>query len=148
MSMKLLGLMSDLPTQSLFGEQVMSYLKLPKVIHDLRPSSSQPIVLPIHCPECASDVFRVSGEAVIRCTAGQLCPAQLKESIKHFVSRKAMNIDGFGDKIIDQLVDHKYVLSVVDLYSLSQSQLAGLDRLAEKSAANLLVALDGVNRQP
>ena len=113
-----------------------------KVIHDLRPSSSQPIVLPIHCPECGSDVFRVSGEAVIRCTAGQLCPAQLKESIKHFVSRKAMDIDGFGDKIIDQLVDHKYVLSAVDLYSLSQSQLAGLDRLAEKSAANLLAALD------
>ena len=113
-----------------------------KVIHDLRPSSSQPIVLPIHCPECGSDVFRVSGEAVIRCTAGQLCPAQLKESIKHFVSRKAMDIDGFGYKIIDQLVDHKYVLSAVDLYSLSQSQLAGLDRLAEKSAANLLAALD------
>ena len=113
-----------------------------KVIHDLRPSGSQPIELPIHCPECGSDVFRVSGEAVIRCTAGQLCPAQLKEAIKHFVSRKAMDIDGFGDKIIDQLVDHKYVLSAVDLYSLSQSQLAGLDRLADKSAANLLAALD------
>ncbi len=113
-----------------------------KVIPDLRPASSQPIVLPTHCPECGSDVLRATGEAVIRCTAGQLCPAQLKESIKHFVSRKAMDIDGFGDKIIEQLVDHKYVLTAVDLYSLSQSQLADLDRLADKSAANLLEALD------
>lgn len=113
-----------------------------KVILDLRPASSQPIVLPTHCPECGSDVLRATGEAVIRCTAGQLCPAQLKESIKHFVSRKAMDIDGFGDKIIEQLVDHKYVLTAVDLYSLSQSQLADLDRLADKSAANLLEALD------
>ena len=113
-----------------------------KVILDLRPVSSQPIVLPTHCPECGSDVLRATGEAVIRCTAGQLCPAQLKESIKHFVSRKAMDIDGFGDKIIEQLVDHKYVLTAVDLYSLSQSQLADLDRLADKSAANLLAALD------
>ena len=104
-------------------------------------AARKPIVFPKRCPECGSEVLRADGEAVARCTGGLYCPAQRKEAIKHFASRRAMDIDGLGDKIIDQLVDEGLVRDPADLYALKLEQLIGLERLAEKSAQNLLDAL-------
>lgn len=99
------------------------------------------IHLPTHCPICHSKVEQIEGEAVARCSGGLFCPAQRKEAMKHFASRRAMDIEGLGDKIIDQLVDKELVHSVADLYSLTLAQLANLDRMADKSAQNILDAL-------
>ncbi|MGB5326114.1 MAG: NAD-dependent DNA ligase LigA [Pseudomonadales bacterium] len=117
---------------------------IPQVARRLEPGSNRrrrPLV-PKQCPVCASPLERAEGEAVIRCTGGLLCRAQIKESIVHFASRKAMDIDGLGSKIIDQLVDTGQVANVADLYALAHSQLAALDRMADKSAQNLLDALE------
>lgn len=100
------------------------------------------IQFPDQCPVCHSDLEQVEGEAVIRCTGGLICAAQRKESIWHFASRKAMDIDGLGDKLIDQLVDLDIVKNVADLYSLETTQLSELERMAEKSASNLVEAID------
>lgn len=100
------------------------------------------IQFPDQCPVCQSDLEQVEGEAVIRCTGGLICAAQRKESIWHFASRKAMDIDGLGDKLIDQLVDLDMVKNVADLYSLETTQLSELERMAEKSASNLVEAID------
>ena len=116
--------------------------KLARVILAERQSNAEIIKVPSQCPECQSPVLRLEDEAVTRCTGGLLCSAQLKESIKHFVSRKAMDIDGLGDKIVDQLVEEKLIATVADLYSLELKALSGLERLAEKSACNLLAALE------
>ncbi|RZV57922.1 MAG: NAD-dependent DNA ligase LigA [Pseudomonadales bacterium] len=97
--------------------------------------------VPAHCPVCGSSIERAEGEAVMRCTGGLLCGAQLKESIVHFASRKAMDIDGLGDKIVEQLVDKGLVSNVADLYSLVHEEVSGLERMADKSAQNLLDAL-------
>ncbi|MCY0966495.1 NAD-dependent DNA ligase LigA [Parathalassolituus penaei] len=112
------------------------------VVEDRRPDNSQPIEMPTSCPVCDSLVERVEGEAVARCTGGLVCSAQRKEAIKHFAARRAMDIEGMGDKLIDQLVDAGLIHSVADLYHLSLEQLAGLDRMAEKSARNVLDALE------
>lgn len=112
------------------------------VVEDRRPADSQPIEMPTSCPVCDSLVERVEGEAVARCTGGLVCSAQRKEAIKHFAARRAMDIEGMGDKLIDQLVDAGLIHSVADLYHLSLEQLAGLDRMAEKSARNVLDALE------
>jgi DNA ligase (NAD+) len=93
------------------------------------------------CPVCGSAVERIEGEAVARCTGGLFCPAQRKEAIKHFASRKAMDIEGLGDKLVEQLVDSELVHDVSDLYALTLEQFAGLERMAEKSAGNLVKAL-------
>ena len=106
-----------------------------------RSKNIKAIHLPTHCPICHSKVEQIEGEAVARCSGGLFCAAQRKEAIKHFASRRALNIDGLGDKIIDQLVDAELVHSVADLYSLKGEQLANLDRMAEKSAQNILNAL-------
>ena len=90
---------------------------------------------------CGSDVEQLEGEAVARCSGGLFCAAQRKESIKHFASRKAMDIDGLGDKLVEQLVDAGLIEHVNDLYSLSTGQIASLERMGEKSAANLVEAL-------
>ncbi|EKD71798.1 MAG: hypothetical protein ACD_46C00095G0003, partial [uncultured bacterium] len=108
------------------------------VIKQKRPAHVKKIVLPTHCPVCHSDVEQVEGEAVARCTGGLFCPAQRKESIKHFASRRAMNIEGLGDKLVEQLVDTKLIDNVADIYHLKQKQLADLERMGEKSALNLL----------
>jgi len=113
-----------------------------KVVEERRPDNAREIVFPDHCPVCGSPVERVSGEAVARCSGGLICAAQRKQAIKHFASRKAMDIDGLGDKLVEQLVDRDLVHSVADLYRLTGEQLAGLERMAEKSAANLLAALE------
>ena len=93
------------------------------------------------CPECGSHIELPPGEAVARCTGGLVCPAQRKQSLRHFASRRAMDIEGLGEKVVDQLVDAGLVHSPADLYGLSVSQLAGLDRFADKSAENLVEAI-------
>ncbi|HEC8326300.1 TPA: NAD-dependent DNA ligase LigA [Providencia rettgeri] len=112
------------------------------VVVDKRPADSREIVFPTHCPVCGSDIERVEGEAVARCTGGLICGAQRKEALKHFVSRRAMDVDGMGDKIIDQLVEKEYVKTPADLYQLSAGILTGLDRMGPKSAQNLVDALN------
>jgi DNA ligase (NAD+) len=111
------------------------------VVRDRRPSDAREFVMPTSCPICGSDVIRGEGEAASRCTGGLFCPAQRKETIRHFASRRAMDIEGLGDKLVDQLVDRHLVDNPVDLYSLDQETLAGLERMGEKSAANLIEAL-------
>ena len=101
----------------------------------------KPVIFPSHCPECGSDVLRIEGEAVARCSGGLYCPAQRKEAIKHFVSRRAMDVDGLGDKLIEQLVDSDLIKDPADLYLLDLESISGLERMAEKSAQNLLDAL-------
>jgi DNA ligase (NAD+) len=98
--------------------------------------------MPAQCPICHSDVIQTEGQAAWRCSGGLVCAAQRKEAIKHFASRKAMDIDGLGDKLIEQMVDLNMLNSVADLYSLQLSQIIDLDRMAEKSAKNLLSALE------
>ena len=98
--------------------------------------------MPELCPVCRSDVVRQEGQAAYRCSGGLICAAQRKEAIKHFASRKAMDIEGLGDKLVEQMVELGMIQSISDLYHLDLSQLAGLERMAEKSASNLLQALD------
>jgi len=112
-----------------------------KVILEQRPLNALPIEAPSECPVCASHVERAVGEAVYRCTGGLYCAAQRKEALKHFASRKALDIEGLGEKLIDQLVDKEWVKTPADLYKLTQQQLVCLERMGEKSAANLLQAL-------
>lgn len=111
------------------------------VIKERRANVSE-FVMPEVCPVCGSDVARQEGEAVYRCTGGLSCSAQNIQAIIHFASRKAMNIDGLGDKLIMQLTESGLISTVADLYSLSQEQLAGLERMGSKSAENLVAALD------
>ena len=94
------------------------------------------------CPECGSHVVRLEGEAAVRCTGGLYCPAQRKQALLHFAGRRAMDIEGLGDKLVDQLVDRGLVHSPADVYGLGLDTLAGLERMAEKSAANLLAAIE------
>lgn len=112
------------------------------VVTSERPAEARPVVFPTQCPVCGSDVERVEGEAVLRCTAGLVCAAQRKEALKHFVSRRAMNIDGMGDKIIDQLVERELVKTPADLFRLNKEILTRLDRMGTKSAKNLMKALE------
>lgn len=108
------------------------------VVTAKRDGTETAIVFPSQCPVCDSPVEKVAGEAVARCTGGLVCGAQLKESLKHFASRKALNVDGLGDKLIEQLVDMKLVSSAHDFFHLSVAQLAAMERMAEKSAANIV----------
>ena len=112
------------------------------VLASARKGRPRRFAIPVACPVCDSPLEREPDEAVMRCVAGFRCEAQLKESIKHFASRKAMDIEGLGEKIIEQLVDEGLLASVADLYTLESDQLAALDRLAEKSASNLINAID------
>ena len=112
------------------------------VVESERPDETREIVFPSHCPVCGSDVERVEGEVVTRCTGGLICGAQRKEALKHFVSRRAMDVDGMGDKIIDQLVEKEYVSTPADLFRLTAGKLTGLDRMGPKSAQNVVDALE------
>ena len=113
-----------------------------KVILERRPDDAQKFFMPSHCPICGAVVVRLEGEAVARCTGTLSCPAQLKASIWHFASRRAMDIDGLGDQLIEQLVDKKLVTSPADLYTLTHEQLANLDLMGDLSAKNLLLAIE------
>ena len=111
------------------------------VVTERRPATTQPVVFPAACPVCGSPVEREEGEAVLRCMGGLVCAAQQKAAIKHFSSRKALDIEGLGDKLVEQLVDAGLVENVAGLYTLSESQLLGLERMGKKSADKLLAAL-------
>ena len=112
------------------------------VVMDRRPESAKDIVMPIECPVCGSNVERIATEAVARCSGGLYCGAQRKEAIKHFSSRKALDIDGLGDKLVELLVDAELINSFDDLFHLNLEEVAALDRMAEKSAKNLLASLE------
>jgi len=111
-----------------------------KVVESRRTGSERKFEMPARCPVCGAEVVRPEGEAVHRCT-NISCPAQLKESIRHFASRRAMDIEGLGDKLVTQLVDRGLVRDLADIYYLSKEKLASLERMAEKSAQNIIDAL-------
>jgi DNA ligase (NAD+) len=112
-----------------------------KTIPDRRPKGTRKVKVPRKCPVCGSEVVREKDEAVARCTGGLFCAAQRAESLKHFVSRRALDIDGLGSKLIEQLVEIDRVKTAADLYSLEQGELGELDRMGEKSARNLLASI-------
>ena len=112
------------------------------VLHDRRPADARPIIFPKTCPVCDSAIVRIEGEAVARCTGGLFCAAQRKEALKHFVSRKAMDIDGVGGKLIEQLVDRELIHTPADLFKLDLTTLTRLDRMGAKSAENALASLE------
>ncbi len=113
-----------------------------QVVASKRPKGTRPVSLPEDCPICGSSVVRIEEEAVARCTGGLFCAAQRSEALKHFVSRKAMDIEGLGAKVIAQLVEIDRIKTPADIYTLTQAELAEMDRLGEKSAANLVESID------
>ncbi|HTD30646.1 MAG TPA: NAD-dependent DNA ligase LigA [Steroidobacteraceae bacterium] len=112
------------------------------VLLERRPPGSVPVELPSECPVCHSRVLRVEGEAAARCTGGFICRAQRQEALRHFASRRALDIEGLGDKLIEQLVEREELKSPADIYALTVAQLAQLERMGEKSAANLSAAIE------
>ena len=112
------------------------------VLHERRPNNAKPIIFPTNCPVCDSQIIRIEGEAVARCTGGLFCAAQRKEALKHFVSRKAMDIDGVGGKLIEQLVDRELIHTPADLFKLDLTTLTRLERMGAKSAENALNSLE------
>ena len=118
---------------------------IPEVVRALaerRPADARPFVMPQTCPSCGSAVRRDADEAVARCTAGLFCPAQRKQALLHFASRRALDIDGLGEKIVDQLVDTGMVHTPADLFRLDAAGLAALERMGEKAATNLVAAIE------
>lgn len=118
---------------------------IPEVVSallDRRPADAREFVMPTECPVCGSSIERLPDEAIARCTGGLFCPAQRKQALWHFAQRRALDIDGLGEKIIDQLVDQNLVRTPADLFNLGFSTLAELDRMADKSAQNLLDSLE------
>ena len=112
------------------------------VLRERRPDNAEPIIFPTNCPVCDSQIIRIEGEAVARCTGGLFCAAQRKEALKHFVSRKAMDIDGIGGKLIEQLVDRELIHTPADLFKLDLTTLTRLERMGPKSAENALNSLE------
>ncbi len=119
-----------------------------RVVKELRPPDTRPFRMPSRCPACGSPVVRIPGKSVTRCTGGLVCPAQRKEAIRHFASRRGMDIEGLGEKLIDQLVERELVHTVADLYRLDRETVAGLERMGEKSADNLIRAIEGSRHPP
>ena len=112
-----------------------------RVLAEKRPKGAREFVMPKKCPECGSAVVRLPDEAIARCSGGLVCPAQVKQALLHFAGRRAMDIEGLGDKLADQLVDAAIVRTPADLYKLGVAALAELERMAEKSAANVVAAI-------
>lgn len=112
------------------------------IVKEKRGANTKKITMPKRCPVCNSHVEQIESEAVARCTGGLICSAQLKESLKHFVSRKAMDIEGLGDKLIEQLVLHKILKNSADIYHLQLEQLINLERMGDKSAKKLLLHIE------
>ena len=123
---------------------------IPEIIRvdiDKRPQGTEPYHIPDNCPVCGSKALRLTGEAAVKCP-NKSCPAQIKEAILHFASRRAMNILGLGEKIVSQLVDAGKIRTSADLYSLTQADLANLDRMGEKSAQNILDSIEKSKSRP
>ncbi|MGM8850925.1 NAD-dependent DNA ligase LigA [Salinicola halophyticus] len=116
------------------------------VVESQRPKETRAIEMPTECPVCGSQIERLEGEVAARCSGGLYCPAQRKEALKHFASRRALDIDGLGEKLIDLLVEREWVKSPADLFRLRAERLAELPRLAEKSANNLVQSLEAAKR--
>jgi DNA ligase (NAD+) len=117
-----------------------------RVLPERRIAGAAPVVLPQVCPVCGSPVVREAEQAVARCTGGRICAAQRKEEIKHFASRRALDIQGLGDKLVEQLVDRDWLRTPADIFSLQQEQLATLERMGEKSAQKLQSAIQAAKR--
>jgi DNA ligase (NAD+) len=113
-----------------------------RVLPEQRPRGAQPVALPARCPVCNSHVDRTEGEAVARCSGGLVCAAQRLAAIRHFASRRAVDVDGLGERLVEQLIESGRVETPADLYTLTESELAGLERMGPKSAANLVGALE------
>lgn len=113
-----------------------------KVLHERRPEHTSPYLFPAHCPICGSHIACSEGGVIARCSGGLVCDAQRKGMIRHFVSRKAMDIDGLGSKLVDQLVNENKIKTPADIYRLTEEQLLSMERLADKSVQNLLAAID------
>ncbi|WP_445004663.1 NAD-dependent DNA ligase LigA [Halomonas mongoliensis] len=113
-----------------------------RVVEGERPADAREIVFPERCPVCDSQVERLEGEAVARCSGGLYCPAQRKEALKHFASRRALDIDGLGEKLIEQLVERDWVTTPADLFRLEAERLAELPRMGQKSSENLVASLE------
>lgn len=128
--------------------EVVGILPERRPMKDLVEALNPPFAMPTTCPECDAPVLRLEGEAAARCTNGLACPAQRKQAVIHFASRRAMDIEGLGDKLVEQLVDKGLVATPADLYGLTHSQVAGLERMADKSAANLIAAIDASRGRP
>ncbi|MBB2916768.1 NAD-dependent DNA ligase LigA [Cupriavidus alkaliphilus] len=112
------------------------------VVTERRPADARAFVMPSACPVCGSHIEKLEDEAIARCTGGLICAAQRKQSLLHFAQRRAMDIEGLGDKLVEQLVDQGIVRTPADLYKLGVAKLAALERMADKSAANLVTAID------
>ena len=112
-----------------------------EVLRDRRPADARPFTMPQRCPACQSAVIRLPGEAAARCSGGLFCPEHRKQALLHFASRRAMDIEGFGEKLVDQLVEKGVVRTPADIYRLGVAALAELERMAEKSALNLVAAI-------
>lgn len=111
------------------------------VLQERRPANARCFEMPTACPECGSHILKQADEAVARCTGGLFCPAQRKQAVIHFASRRAMDIEGLGEKLVDQLVEANLVHTLADIYTLDLPTLSNLDRMGEKSAQNILDAL-------
>jgi DNA ligase (NAD+) len=115
--------------------------EIARVVKDRRPRRTRRFSLPNRCPVCGSEVIRIEGEVAARCSGGLICPAQRKQAVWHFASRRAMDIEGLGEKLADQLVEAGLVHSILDIYSLDEERVVELERMGKKSAANLLAAI-------
>jgi DNA ligase (NAD+) len=113
-----------------------------RVLVEKRPAGASAFTMPVRCPECGSAVVRLPDEAIARCTGGLFCPAQRKQALLHFASRRALDIEGLGERLVDQLVDAGLVRTPADIYKLGSAELSGLERMAEKSAANVVAAIE------
>ena len=113
-----------------------------RVLVEHRPAQAQPFRLPAACPECGSAIVRLPDEAVARCSGGLVCPAQRKQALLHFAGRRAMDIEGLGERLVDQLVDAGMVRTPADVYALDAARLEGMERMAQKSAANVVAAIE------
>ncbi len=113
-----------------------------QVVVERRPPDARVVEMPQSCPVCGSPVVREADQAAARCTGGRACPAQVKEELRHFASRRALDIEGLGDKLVDQLVDAGWVRTPADLFDLDAERLASLQRMGEKSAAKLVAAIE------
>ena len=113
-----------------------------KVILQKRPKDSVEFVMPTHCPVCDTELVKIEDEAVLRCPAGLYCDAQRKEAIKHFASRKALDIEGLGDKLVELMVEENLIKTPADLFHLQKQDISNLERMGDKSATNLLVSIE------